>query len=62
MDSQISDEEFQRLQTHLLELKTDNYALAEEKRRHQQLIHDLTKRVEELEKQLSVAKTVNKIN
>jgi chromosome segregation ATPase len=45
-----------------LELKTDNYSLAEEKRRHQQLIHDLTKRVEELEKQLSVAKTVNKIN
>ncbi|CAG2117184.1 unnamed protein product, partial [Medioppia subpectinata] len=62
MDSTLSSEEFQRLQTQLLELKTDNYSLAEEKRRDQSVIDGLRQRVETLEKQLSRAQTVNKIN
>ena len=49
-------------QTQFLELKTNNYSLEELKRRNENEIQTLRQRVEELEKQLSRAQTVNKIN
>jgi len=56
MNCQLSDEDFQRLQETLLELKTRNYTLEDQARKQRSALGDATARVSVLQQELTKAK------
>lgn len=56
MSSQLSDQDFQRLQETLLELKTRNYTLEDQARKQRSALGDATARVTVLQQELTKAK------
>ncbi|KAI1278105.1 GRIP1-associated protein 1 [Halotydeus destructor] len=58
----LLDDEFVRIQTQLLDLKTDKYSLEEDGRRKDREISSLKQKLEELEKDLSKSQNLAKLN
>lgn len=59
MAATLSDDEFQRLQTQLLDLRTRNYSLDEHCKRQSQEVAALRQHLEEKKKELSKANAVS---